>query len=171
MRNKHFLSLMMAAALVVCTSFTSGTTNAAELDENTGDQTVTINYTVNSTWSVTVPATITIPSSKIAEYEITAEGSITNDEAIHVKTSGETIVLNEVDGTNTLTAEFRNTSDGVATKEIGVFDNANTSGNNTGELTGNKTLNQTITRYIAITNETIPAGTYQVTCTFTANLQ
>ena len=59
MRNKHFLSLMMAAALVVCASFTSGTTNAAELDENTGDQTVTINYTVNSTWSVTVPATIT----------------------------------------------------------------------------------------------------------------
>ena len=160
--------LMLALSGLLCSQCF---VNAAELDENTGDQTVTINYAVDSAWTITVPATITIPSSKIAEYEISAEGSITNAEKIRVRTASPTIVLTEAGGTNTINADFRNTSDGEATKDIGFFDNANTESNTENVFDGNKTFNQTMKRYVVVTDETIAAGTYQATCTFTANLQ
>lgn len=160
--------LLLALSLLLCPQCF---VFAAELDENTGDQTVTINYSVDSTWTITVPATITIPTTKVAEYEITAEGSITNAESIRVRTSDSSITLNEVGGANTLTAEFRNTSDGVATRDVGFFNNENTEGNTENAFSGKNTFNQTMTRYIVITDEVVAAGTYQGTCTFTANLQ
>lgn len=144
--------------------------NAAELDENTGDQTVTINYTVGSSWKVTVPAAISVPASKVAEYDVVAEGSIMNDEEIRVKVLSDTLELAEENGTNSITAEFRTSADGPAERVIGSFNNENTEGNSENEMSGSDTFNQTVTRYVVVTDEVIPAGTYKATCTFAASI-
>lgn len=131
---------------------------------------VEISYVQPDTYTVTVPAAINI-SDTVSEYDISSIGNISNSKELKVTVNESYVELTSDNSDTVVRVEFRNSADTEATDNLASFTNKNQDGYVDGEIVGNNTYNKSITRYMVVTTEDIPAGTYTGTCTFHAELK
>ena len=129
-----------------------------------------ITYTQPDTYIVTVPAIINV-SEKVLEYDISSTGNISNSKELNITVNEPVLELTSTNSDATVTIEFRTSEDGEASSSLASFINAVQDGYVAEEVIGNNTYNKSVTRYMVVTSDNIPAGTYTGVCTFSANLQ
>ena len=119
---------------------------------------------------MTVPAAINI-SDTVSEYDISSIGNISNSKELNVTVNEFYVELRSENSDTVVRVEFRNSADTEATDNLASFTNKNQDGYIDGEIVGNNTYSKSITRYMVVTTEDIPAGTYTGTCIFHAELK
>lgn len=82
---------------------------------------VTVTYEQASTFSVTIPKTITLESNKTASYDVAVKGDIAGNEKVNVSPSA-TVTLNDANGKDAVTGTVTQTKTDFSYTEITASD-------------------------------------------------
>lgn len=164
---RKILKRLLAAVSICSLLCAAQPVFAGDITTSGGTANATVTYSVSSSWSVTVPATIAIGGTKKATFDIASTGNISGAAAVTVTISSGTLSLTS-SASDSISAKISATDGGAAITTLATFDNANSASNTSNTPATGKTYDQETTLYIEITDTTIPAGSYTGTLTFTA---
>lgn len=128
--KRKFVSFLTGALLLATVPMQTLAADASvtTIDVNqAGTQTATVTYTQDSTFTVTIPKSITLPTAKTATYDVKVKGDIKRSEKITV-TPDATVSMTDANGKDAVTITVTQTVKEFAADDVNATEGSSTTG-------------------------------------------
>ena len=125
--RKISLTVLTAMLMAVTTISPAFATDDVQTTTEAGTKQTTVTYTEDSTFTVTIPKTIVLDTSKEATYDVKVQGDIKGNEAITV-TPDSTVAMKDAKGKSDVTATITQTTTEFNAVAVNQADGASTTG-------------------------------------------
>lgn len=120
------LTAMLMAVTTISPAFAA--TDEIQTTTEAGTKQTTVTYTEDSTFTVTIPKTIVLDTSKEATYDVKVQGDIKGNEVITV-TPDSTVAMKDAKGKSDVTATITQTATEFNAEAVNRVDGTSTTGN------------------------------------------
>ena len=129
MKRARKISLTVLTAMLMAVTTISPAFAADDVQTTTeaGTKQTTVTYTQDSSFTVTIPKTIVLDTSKEATYDVKVQGDIKGNEAITV-TPDSTVAMKDAKGKSDVTATITQTKTEFNAEAVNQADGASTTG-------------------------------------------